>query len=963
MAEPVRIVPWNNPFIPALARHLAGLWEQGPENLLVVFPHDRPRRYLKQALAALPGLPRPTLLPAMPGVDDLFASLARDLRPAPARRAQRLDLCGLLYEIVAGLRREGRGLLAQLPLERLDFFPWGLRLATLLEEFLRHDLTPPDLDQAQGEVEPFAGALLEQLGSIFAAYLAALEERGWSTPGLDCRTVCSSLEQALAALSAKTVILAGHYALSGAEDRLFRSLWERGAQVLWHTDPALAQGLPPHWCAAEHASWLAAWGARAELAEEPLARTMPRLRFHEGFDLHSQLAALETELADAPKSTAVVLPDAGSLIPALHHLPGRDVNISMGYPLERSALFQLVDSVLTLQENRTDQGYLWRDVIALIRHPYLKMLPVAGTQPLRFLFHGWEELIRAGRKHLDPCGLPLDFDPDLTPEAADEARGLARDILDRCLTAFETPRTLEGLARALEGLAGLLHERGAGLWKRHLLDAECLFRLFTRVTPALAQSAISRDEYPRDLLFFILRQFCSEERISFEPEPLTGLQVMGVLETRLLHFDKVCVLDAVEEHLPGQPAADPLLPDPLRLLLGLPDSRQRDAVAGYNLHRLLRGASEAVLFYKNGVTPGALDSKSVRSRFVEELLWGLEQEAGRLIEASDRPPLLAASFRLGPIPCSVPAVVKDQAVRDRLLAQLTSQGLSPSRLDDYLACPKLFFFRVLTGLKPLARVDEEGAPQAVGSLVHQVLEDFLTPHLGRTLRLCDLDAGDLGRGFLQALEADQGLAAIPLDRRLALGLAGRHRLESYLRAQQEETTLLALERKVSAVIRAEGLSVPLHGVLDRVDRRDGGLVVLDYKTGAFLPKPRAGVWQDEGLWNRIDSWTPSEADDAALEELAHALRAVQLPLYLWLAAQDAPAAPVRNAGWIKLADRGQEILLLDQEADDDLRALVLDVRVPALTAFLIRHMVTAPAFLPRPGQRCEHCDFRETCGA
>ncbi len=250
MAEPVRIVPWNNPFIPALARHLAGLWEQGPENLLVVFPHDRPRRDLKQALAALPGLPRPTLLPAMPGVDDLFASLARDLRPAPARRAQRLDLCGLLYEIVAGLRREGRGLLAQLPLERLDFFPWGLRLATLLEEFLRHDLTPPDLDQAQGEVEPFAGALLEQLGSIFAAYLAALEERGWSTPGLDCRTVCARLDQTLAALSGKTVILAGHYALSGAEDRLFCGLWERGAQVVWHTDPALAQGRSPHWCAA-----------------------------------------------------------------------------------------------------------------------------------------------------------------------------------------------------------------------------------------------------------------------------------------------------------------------------------------------------------------------------------------------------------------------------------------------------------------------------------------------------------------------------------------------------------------------------------------------------------------------------------------------------------------------------------------------------------------------------------------
>lgn len=963
MAEPVRIVPWNNPFIPALARHLAGVWERGPENLLVVFPHDRPRRYLKQALAALPGLPRPTLLPAMPGVDDLFASLARDLRPVPARRAQRLDLCGLLFDIVADLRGEGRGLLSKLPLERLEFFPWGLRLAALLEEFLRHDLTPPDLDQAQGEVEPFAGALLEQLGRIFSAYVTALEERGWSTPGLDCRLVCARLPEALAALAGKTVILAGHYALSGAEDTLFRALWERGAQVLWHTDPALTLGGPSHWCAAEHASWLTAWGARAELAEEPLARTMPRLRFYEGFDLHSQLASLETELAGAPESTAVVLPEAGALVPVLHHLPGRDVNISMGYPLERSALFQLVDNVLALQEHRTAEGYLWRDVIALIRHPYLKMLPVAGAQPLRFLFHGWEETIRKGRKHLDPRDLGLDFDPDLEPAALEQARGLAQDILARCFTAFETPRTLEELARALEGLAGLLHERGGELWKRHLLDAECLFRLFTRVTPALAQSAISRDEYPRDLLFFILRQFCSEERIAFEPEPLTGLQVMGVLETRLLHFERVLILDAVEDLLPGQPAADPLLPDPLRLLLGLPDSRQRDAVSGYNLHRLLRGADEAVLLYKCGVTPGAFEGKSVRSRFVEELLWGLEQERGELITASDQPPLLAASFRLGPIPCSVPAIAKDEAVRERLLRQLTAKGLSPSRLDDYLSCPKLFFFRVLTGLKPLAQVDEEGAPQAVGSLVHEVLEAFLAPHLDQTLRLCDLDVGELGRSFVHALEQSPDLAAIPLDRRLALGLAGRHRLETYFRSQKDETTLLALERKVSAEIKAEGLAVPLHGTLDRLDLRQGGLVVLDYKTGTSLPRPRAGVWRDDGLWNRLDAWDPAETGNAVLEELSDALRAVQLPLYLWLAAQNAPPAPVRNAGWVKLADKGQEILLLDQDADEDLLALVLGTRVPALTAFLVRHMVSAPAFLPRPGQRCEYCDYRETCGA
>ncbi|MES9994820.1 PD-(D/E)XK nuclease family protein [Desulfovibrio aminophilus] len=964
MPSPVRLVPWNNPFVPALARFLAGIWDRGPENILVVFPHERPRRYLRRALAELPGLPRPTLMPVIQDVPGLFAALARDLRPAPARRAQRLDLAGLLYDIVERLRGSGQGLLAKLPLDRLEFFPWGLRLATLLEELLRQDVEPPDLDQARDAVEPFAAALLEQLGGIYSAYVAELETRGWSTPGLDCREVRRDMDQVLAGLEGTTVILAGHYALSGAEDVLFRALWERGAEVLWHADPALATGGPVHWCEEEHARGLSRWGARAELLEEPGPKAMPELRFYEGFDLHSQLAALERELPDSPENTAVVLPDAGALIPVLHHLPERDVNISMGYPLERTALFQLLETVLTLQENRTDHGYLWRDVIALIRHPYLKMLPVGEGQPLRGLFHAWEQEIRSGRRFLDPFALPRHFAPELPEEEREAAGTLLEAVLERCLRAFENPATLADLARAVDGLARLLHEHGGGLWKRHLLDAECLFRLFGSVVPQLGQSAISRDPYPRDLLFSILRRLCADERVSFEPEPLTGLQVMGMLETRLLHFRRLYLLDAVESLLPGQPAADPLLPDSLRVLLGLPDSRRRDHVAGYTLHRLLRGAEEAVLLYKNGVTPGVLDGKSVRSRFVEELLWGLEKERGTLIKAGDAPPLLAVSFRVTAIPSGAPAVPKDGAVRDQLLARLTSRGLSPSRLDDYLACPKLFFYRVLTGLRPPREVDEDGDPQVVGSLVHGVLEAFLRPHLNQTLRLADLDAEALGDAFAETLEASPELAGIPLDRRLALALAGRHRLTRYLESQDAETTILALEQPVNAIVEAAGLRVPLTGTLDRVDQREDGVVVLDYKTGANLPRPRAGVWHDDALWEALAACDPAaDPRPDLLEELGDKLRGMQLPLYLQMAAQALPDSPPRDAGWIELAREGKEILLLGREGDDELRDLLVRDRLPLLTDFLVRHIVGAPEFFPRPGRLCARCDFREACGA
>lgn len=965
MRTPVRIVPWSNPFIPALARFLAGLWDRGPENLVVVFPHDRPRRYLRQALAALPGLPRPTLLPSAPAVPDLFESLARELSPAPVRRAQRLDLTGLLHDIVSGLHDGNGGLADKLPLDRAAFLPWGLRLAALLEEFLRQDLEPRDLDYVQDEVEPYAAALLGQLGRIHAAYLEELAAHRWSTPGLDCRIVCADLDAALERLAGKTVVLAGHYALSGAEDRLFRKLWEQGrAEVVWQADPALAQGGPAHWTAAEHAAWMERWGLPAELLEPPAQRPRPVLRFYEGFDRHSQLAALEQELAEAPAGAAVVLPDPAALTPVLHHLPELPLNISMGYPLERTALFQLLETVLALQENRAPEGgFFWRDLIALIRHPYLKMLPVAGSQPLRRLFHDWERDIRQGRTHQDPRLLPRSLDPDLAPEVEAEAQGLVNEILERCLEAFAAPRTLADLAGAVAGLARMLHERGGGLWKRHLLDAECLVRLMKSVVPQLAHSAISRDEYPRDLLFSILRQFCAEERVSFEPEPLTGLQVLGMLETRLLHFDRVYILDAVEDLLPGVPAPDPLLPDPLRRLLALPDSRHRDHVAGYNFHRLLRGAAEVVLLYQSGVGTGVLDGKSVRSRYVEELLWEEERRRGALIKAGNEPPLVAVHFRIAAIPSGVPPIPRDAAIQDRLLARLTSTGLSPSRLDDYLTCPKRFFYRTLTGLKPLQEVDEEGDPLAVGSLVHRVLQEFLTPHVGRTLRLRDLDAELLAASFAKALAESPELAAIPYDRRLALEMTGRHRLERYLEAQDQPTTLVDLEKKLTAGVRAAGLTVPLAGVLDRVDRREGGLVVLDYKTGSGLPRPRSGAFGDEDLFARLAACDPArDPQPELLDELERAVQSLQLPLYLWLCAQQL-GEPARDAGWVELGKEGKEILLFGPKAGDEDRELVISRRVPTLTDFLIRHMVGAPEFLARPGRRCDHCDFREPCGA
>jgi len=959
--QPILLVPWHADFIDGLGRYLTYRPDFG--ELTVLFPHNRPRRYLKAFFKNCADLPRPCRLPHMVSIADFAAGLRRDLGPGPVAPANRLDLVEMLHAIVGDLRRTGRGLLARLPeLDRETFMPWGLRLAKLMDDLLRQAVEPTDLTYMEGEVSAYASALLEQLAAIHHAYVTRLFERGWTTAGLDWRFVTAHLDEVAAHLDGRPLVAAGFYALSGAEDRLFHRLWRDGLlHPVIHADPALAEGGPVHQAAAEHTAWLNRWRTRPVPAPDVPEVRPPDIRFVEGFDRHSQLAALAENLGAAPAldDTAVVLPDEGALLPVLHHLPEGEPNISMGYPLARTSLARLVETLLELQEHRLDDGrYHWRDVIALIRHPYLRLLG-PEDKPLRRIFHLWEAAIRTGDRYFDPRAWPVPWTDETLADLDPKTAGpLLAEILARCLTAFEGVNSFDALGAALDGLAALLHREGERLWHTYLVDAECLFRLTTSVVPQLRSAQTSREPFGRSTLFAGLRRILAQERVSFEPEPLAGLQVMGVLETRLLHFRSVHILDGVEERLPGTDPYDPLLPDPLRNLLGLPDSRQRDNVAGYNFYRLLMGAREAVIYYQSGVQPGVLDSKSVRSRFVEQLLWEREQREGRIVKPGD-PLIRTVTFASGALQSGADAIPVTAAVRAQLRARLADKGLSPSSLDRYLNCPKQFFYAYLSGVRPLDKVEEDGDRSAFGSLIHDVLREFFTDRIGQ--RVDDaMDPLPLLALFGERLAQSPDYRALPLDTRLALADTGRRRLSGYL-AAQEPAVLLGLEQQLAITLDADGLAIPLKGTLDRLERRAGGVVILDYKTGGGKA-PRSALWRDEDLWARLREYRSEAEDPLLLRDVRDGVVSVQLPAYLHLFGRSTGES-AHDAGLVLLAKDGRTTYLFGDKTDDADRRDALAANIPGLIDFLVRHLLAAERFEPRIGRHCQYCDYKGPCGS
>ena len=986
--SPFLIVPWDDDFMLRVHDLADALTNGRPGKAVIVFPLNRPRRYLLDIYRK--EAEKPLLLPRIINAGQLVQTCLESWTRSVPRMAGTLDQVAALKTCLLALsdeEKKGSPLAKLADTLREDdgmarFYPWGTRLAHLLDECAGHLVEAEDLRHVDDVVAPYAAALLGSLSRIQERYRAYMRSQGLSTPGMDAQRAAQLADASPdlpLKLQGKVVIIAGFVRLTRAEDKLFRYLWEHGARVCLHTDPSILSG-SGHWSCGEHKEWLSRWKARGELLGQSRG-SEPVIRFHAGYDLHSQLRELKKELEEHPHpedSRAVVITHDSLLMPTLHHIPEKNINISLGYPLERSLLAQLVERLLETRRGMNAEGLVyWKHLMALIRHPYIRMLGVPAEDgdpsPLRPFLSRMEERLRSGSRLVDAkvCASDMvddilgDLDSRPLTEGLNEATGqLLEKVMDTLVTRWQRLETLKDMAARLGELCQLLLTYGAHIWPRFPLDAECLARLMQSVIPELADNAMAEERLSQDALFAVVRQNLAEQRVPFEADPLTGLQILGTLETRLLHFDRVYLLDVTEDALPGAPARDPLLPDSLRPLLGLPDSSRRDMLAAHTFHRLIAGAKEVCLYWQEGVQSGVMDGKKLRSRLVEEAVWRVEQRRGATLRSGEAP-LFASAFPMAEPPTPLYAPIPRTDAINEAMDALLRRKLSPTGLDTYISCPARFFRRYVCSLKEQDEVMEGDDYLGVGTMLHAVLLRAFQPFLGLPVGPGSLNAEQLERLFREELDASGLAVNLPAQSRFMLEAAGPSRLKDFAASQPEVLELLQLEHDVSAVFEEGGRRFTLEGKIDRLDRRDQGLVILDYKSGSTSRQPHPSFWDDDFLWSAMEAWTPGRPDP--LPDLAASLPSVQLPAYLYMCGHDARNAehlrlsPLFDAALVQLADRGEEIPLLGAAVADDTRERIISERIPALLRFVLRHMATATAFVPRRTDRCERCPYKSCC--
>lgn len=963
MNSPFYIFPWDKPFMPPFKNFVEEISGGHPGRAVIITPHLRPARYMKDLFAKGK---KACVLPKMMSVNNMITAWRAALSKKSLHVASPLDQAALLYDCVKDLNLDAP-MIKSLKSAGSDmgaFLPWGLKLAGILEDLAIQGADIQNFPNMEGELGKAPSIILSSLREISDLWERKLAERQWTTPGQDHKFAAAHAEdipRLIAPSESQPVFIAGFYILPGAHEILLKSLWEAGARVCLHTDPALAEGRQ-HWSCDYHYKWAKKWRADIEpvalapVEGEPAAESdkdEEKYTFFSGFDLHSQLSKMNQLLQEEDFMTTAIIPCKEEELPALaQSLPPVNVNISMGYPMERSPLIRLILSILKMFANSPeDRCFKSSDVLEVIRHPYIHMLKDGedGASSAASLY-GLEREIQKSGLYWSRKGEP----------------SLALGVIDALSQWFSNLSSLDGLGEGIENLCFWLSEKGRDGWKWiYKLDQEVMFRLANNVVPALRNNLLAKTPFTSQTLIKIFMEQVRREAIPFDADSLEGLQIIGLLESRLLQFDRVIVMDASDDALPKRAGQDPLLPDSLRSLLNLPDNKEREAAFAHYLFRLLSGAKKVHFLWREGASGGEFyDGKKTRSRFLEELIYNMEAKKPELLESGGAVEAPRAVLKMTvPKSLSIPAGPE----LDKAVERFWSNPVGVTSLDAYLACPVQFLNDKIIGLEGGY---EEKSPNALaGEYIHKVLKEIYNSLEGALAE--NLPEGELERLMAEKCQEikinDMKLDQIlPVDEQCALDISVPKILKAYFAKKTDHTECLKHEEDISAEIGLEGKTVVIQGRLDRLDKGADGLYIIDYKTGKTIPKTNPGLWEDADFFDRVSQAIGSgdaEELDACFNQLREKTTSLQLPLYLLALSRigekkygsfpaNAALAPLR------FAQKEKNLLASPLTGKTDPRL----ERIRLCLNLLYHHTRLASAFKPKKIDGCERCAYNALCG-
>jgi hypothetical protein len=810
----------ENYFLAGVAQRIIELQQE--HKLAIVLPNRRAGLYLKHRF--LPELiDTPTFVPDIFTMDEFLTNIAG------VRAPEKMQQILLLYSAYETSVPE--------PVSFGQFIRSGLQY---LSDF-------SDLDNALVDVDTFfsliaqdremirdwtpdsndADELLQQAyfdfwlnaREIYRKLNKKLDALGGGYAGYNHRQAIQRLELGYE-MDYTYILFAGFNVLTQAEEAVINHFYNQNqAEVIWDMDPLYAgENANLYKAGVFYRKYQQKW-MTAPLSDQIHNHELKVISV-ESPSFTAQCAICTDILTQLIKSysitdlstIAIVLCDETLLEPLLLSLPAAPgtYNVTMGKALNTFGVYHFFEKILQLFSHYSNESFDTQAILSLGASPEMEKLDQ---------FHLFQNI----------SGIINKF--NIVKWTKNKTKHYVNNgIWARILNTDNTPSTLFAL---IQDIIQLLRPGAGDQTDRAYIEVLFEFsKLFNQLESLYTEYPEILDIYSIQLLF---REVAAQSKLPFEGEPIKGIQVMGLLETRALDFEHVILLSANEGILPPGKSTTTQIPHIFRKYFNLPTFEERDSIFAYSFYRLLHHAKTLHAVY-NG-TGDEFGAKE-RSRYLMQLEAICQLDQHDQLSYQEE----VYSIPLNNTPEFVYKIEKKPEIIAEILDFLQKKKLSASSINKLIASPLEFYLSYVLGIREQEELELDLETNTIGEVIHYALEQLYKPFEGEQLtpkifseinekKKAALDdafkakfyEGDVSNGYnyLMYQTAEKMLhEAIELDME---------------RAKELPLTILHNEVEMNASFpleyNGEVINVNLYGRIDRVQKVGNMTEIIDFKSG------------------------------------------------------------------------------------------------------------------------------------